>query len=401
MEMASALEGIRVLDVTGLGPATMAATMLGDMGADVVKVEIIAGSGGVGDGISYIPPGDEGERMLCCNSVNRNKRSIGLALRTREGQAIFHRLAENADVVIEGFRPGAMDRMDIGYETLSRINPRIVYCAVTGFGQTGPYSHLAGHDAVFIAMGGMQSLIGESEDAPPVIPQNVIADLTIGYLEATVGIMGALLAREKTGRGQMVDISMVDGVITLLPAITGAHSFFYDGKVPKRGSMLASGTRPYYALYRTRDDEYLALTPVEPKFWRNMCHAIGREDLIPQQYDPSKQDELLAEMKRVFLTRTRDEWFDLLSEADSGVGKVLSLDELPADPHVQERGMVLEIDHPRFGKVKQFGFGIKFSDTPCSVRHLPGRPGSDTEEVLLETGYSRADIEQLRRDGTI
>ncbi|MFO8011530.1 MAG: CoA transferase [Dehalococcoidia bacterium] len=399
--MVAALDGIRVLDVSGLGPATMAATMLGDMGADVIKVEIIAGSGGVGDGISYIPPGEEGERMLCSNSVNRNKRSIGLALRTAEGQQIFHRLAETADVVIEGFRPGAMDRMNLGYGTLSKVNPGIVYCAVTGFGQTGPYSHLAGHDGVFIAMGGIQSLIGESEDTPPVIPQNVIGDLTIGYLEATVGIMGALMAREKTGRGQMVDISMMDGVITLLPAITGAHSFFYDGKVPKRGSMLASGTRPYYALYQTKDNKYLALTPVEPKFWRNMCKAMGREDLIPLQYDADKQGELFAEMKRIFLTRTRKEWFELLSEADTGIGKVLTIDELPDDPHVQERGMILEIDHPRFGKVRQFGFGIKFSDTPCKVRCLPGQPGIDTEEILLETGYAKADIDQMRQNGTI
>lgn len=399
--MVSALDGIKVLDVTGLGPATMAATMLGDMGADVIKVEIIAGGGGVGEGISYIPPGEEGERMLCSNSVNRNKRSIALALKTVEGQQVFHRLAAKADVVIEGFRPGAMDRMNIGYSTLSRINPRIVYCAVTGFGQTGPYSRLAGHDAVFVAMGGMQSLIGESEDAPPVLAQNVIGDLTIGYLEATVGIMGALMARDKTGRGQMVDISMMDGVITLLPAITGVHSFFYDGKVPKRGGMLASGTRPYYALYETKDNKYLALTPVEPKFWRNMCKAMGREDLIPQQYDPKKQDELFAEMKRIFLTRTRDEWFDLLSEADTGIGKVLTVDELPDDPHVRERGMVLEIDHPRFGKMRQFGFGIKFSDTPCTVRRLPGQIGSDTDEVLRESGYSKSDIDELRRSGTI
>ncbi len=395
------MSGIKVLDVTGLGPAAMAAMMLGDMGAHVIKVDMASGTGGVGGGISYIPTGEEGERLVANISVNRNKKHLALNLKSGEGQKIFHKLAETADVVIEGFRPGAMDRMNIGYETLAKINPGLIYCAVTGFGQTGPYKDMPGHDAVFTAMGGLQALLGESEDTPPVIAQNVIADLTIGYLEATVGILIALRARDKTGRGQLVDISMMDGVMTLLPAITGAHGYFHDGIVPKRGDMLASGNRPYYALYQAKDGKYLALTPVEPKFWKNMCQAMGREDLIRQQYDPDKQEELRDELKKIFLTRTRDEWFDILGRVDVGVGKVMGLDELYADPHVRHREMVIEMDHPKLGKVRQTGFGIKFSDTPGSIRRLPGLPGQDTEEVLLEEGYSKDEIEGFRTQGVI
>lgn len=399
--MVSALEGIRVLDVTGLGPGAMAAMMLGDMGADVIKVDMTAGGGGVGSGISYIPAGEEGEKLVANISVNRNKKNLALNLKSETGQRIFRKLAETADVLIEGFRPGVMDRMNIGYGVLSQINPRLIYCAITGFGQTGPYKDLAGHDGVFTAMGGAQALIGESKDAPPVIPQTFVADIAIGYLEAAIGILVALRAREKTGRGQMVDISLTDGVVTLLPMVTGAHGFFYDGKVPERGSMLASGNRPYYATYETKDGKYLTITPVEPKFWKNMCHAMGRDDLAPLQYRPEKQDYLRTELKGIFRTRTRDEWFDLLSKADVGIGKVLEIDELYADPHVLAREMVLELDHPKFGKVRQTGFGIKLSETPATVRRLPNLPGADTEEVLLESGFKKEEIADFRREDVI
>ena len=395
------LEGIRVLDMGGLGPGAMAAMTLGDLGADVIRVDMTTGEGGVGSGISYFPTGEEGERLLAHSPMFRNRRNLALNLKSTEGQNIFRKLARTADVLIEGFRPGVMDRMNIGYGALSEINPRLIYCAVTGFGQTGPYRDMPGHDAIFTAMGGAQALIGESEETPPVIPQTFVADLAIGWMETTVGILSALWARERTGRGQMVDISLMDGVVSLLPMITGAHSYLADGRVPRRGEMLASGRRPYYATYRTRDGKYLTITPVEPKFWRNMCRALGREDLIPLQYDPTKQEYLRAELGAIFLTRTRDEWFDLLSRADVGVGKVLTLDEVFSDPHVLSREMVLELDHPTFGKVRQVGFGIKFSETPPTLRRLPRPPGADTEEILSEAGYTEEEIADFRRLGVI
>lgn len=395
------LEGIRVVDMGGLGPGAMAAMMLGDLGADVIRVDMTSGEGGVGSGISYFPPGEAGERLLAHSPMFRNKRNLALNLKSDEGQEIFRRLAGTADVLIEGFRPGVMDRMNIGYEALSKVNPRLIYCAITGFGQMGPYRDMPGHDAVFTAMGGAQALIGENAETAPVIPQTFVADLAIGWMETTVGILAALWARQHTGRGQMVDISLMDGVVSLLPMITGAHSFLADGQVPRRGEMLASGRRPYYATYRTRDGKYLTITPVEPKFWRNLCRALGREDLVPLQYDPTKQDYLRAELGAIFLTRTRDEWFDLLGGADVGVGKVLELDEIFADPHVLSRGMVLELDHPKFGKVRHVGFGLKLSETPPTVRRLPRPPGADTEEILLEAGYARKEIEEFRRQGVI
>lgn len=399
--MVMPLEGIRVLDLGGLGPGAMAAMTLGDLGADVIRVEMTAGEGGVGSGISYFPPGEEGERLLAHSPMFRNKRSIGLNLKSDEGRGIFERLVGRADVLIEGFRPGVMDRMAIGYGALSKINPRLIYCAVTGFGQTGPYKDMPGHDAVFTAMGGAQALIGESDETLPVIPQTFVADLAIGWMETTAAILAALWARERTGRGQMVDISLMDGVVSLLPMITGAHTFFTDGQVPRRGEMLASGNRPYYATYPTRDGKYLTITPVEPKFWRNLCRALGREDLIPLQYDPAKQEYLRAELGAIFRTRTRAEWFELLGGADVGVGKVLALDEVFSDPQARSRGMVLELDHPKFGKVRQVGFGIKFSETPMRVRNLPRPAGADTEEILTEAGFTPEEIADFRRRGAI
>ncbi len=378
--------------------------VLGDMGADVIKIELPPGGGnrGVGDGIVYGPDDPvEAERLAAMTAPGRNKRLLSLSLRSEAGQMVFHKLVQTADVVLEGFRPGVMDRMNCGYEKLSSINPRLIYCAVSGYGQTGPYSGLPGHDANYVSMGGVQDLIGTSSDEAPVFAVNIVADLAIAFQNAVIGILLALSARERTGRGQMVDVSMTDGVVSLLAGIPEATDHFYTKAVPRRGRMALSGNRPYYCAYKTADDKWLTICPLEPKFWKNMCLALGREDFVPQQYDPGSEDALLDELKRIFATRTRDEWFDLLAKADVPVGKVLELDELFADPHVLHRQMVLEIDHPRFGKVKQLGFGIKMSDTPGTVRRIGGLLGRDTDEVMAEAGYSATEIEGLRGQGVI
>ncbi len=220
--MQSALDGVKVLDVTGVGPARLAATMLGDMGADVIKIDLPPGAGsrGVGDGIDYLPK-DPTEllRLTANDSSARNKAYVAINLRTEGGQRVFHRLVETSDVILEAFRPGVMDRMNAGYKAVSKTNPRIIYCAVSGYGQTGPYSNLPGHDANYVSMSGLQGLIGDSQDEAPVFALNIVADLAIAFQQSVIGILLAICARERTGRGQMVDISMSAGIVPFLAGI--------------------------------------------------------------------------------------------------------------------------------------------------------------------------------------
>lgn len=403
--MASALSGIKVIDVTGMGPAALVSMTMGDMGADVVKVDMPPGGGprGVGDGLAYFPEEqEEAEKMIAYAPINRNKKSVAVNMRVETGQQVFQRLAKAADVVIESFRPGVMDRMNVGYQALSKINPRLIYCAVSGYGQTGPYRGYVGHDANYAGFGGVLGLTGDRHDGPPVIALNIVADMAVAYLNATVGILLAICARERTGKGQMVDISMTDGVVGLLAGIPGAVEYTYTASLPKRGETLTSGNNPYYAIYQAKDGKYLSICPIEPRFWQNMCRALGREDLIPHEFAASpKKEEVMADLRKIFLTKTRDEWFDTLAKLDVPVGKVLDLDEVFKDPQVLARNMIMEVVHSKFGPIPQIGISIKLSDTPGEVRSLAAPLGKHTEEVLSGLGYSRTDIEQLRGQGAV
>ena len=398
--MATALSGIKVLDLTGMGPSSFAAGMLGDMGADVIKISTPPGASdkGVGAGIEFI----EGIDAPAFFDSPRNKKNIGINFKAESGKKLFHQLAETADVVIESFRPGVMDRLGIGYETVSKENPRIIHCSVSGFGQDGPYRDLPGHDANYAAMGGALGLVGHSEDSPPVMVENILADMTTAVLQAVIGIQTAIIAREKTGRGQLVDISMTDGVLFMLSCTPEIGEYLMNGTVPQRGNTLFSGSQPCYAVYETTDHKYLTIGTLEPHFWKKLCHTLDREDLIVKQYASSPdKEEVFAELKNIFLTKTRDEWFAILTKADVPVGKVLNIHEAFSDPHMQHREMLIEVDHPRWGKVKQIGFPIKFSDTPWQLRIPAARLGDHTDEVLSELGYTPEEIDRLRQERII
>ncbi len=404
--MTSALSGIKVIDLCGMGPASLAATMLGDMGAEVLKIDAPPGSGGRGAGQGIFPldieQGKASPMQLALMASNRNKKNMVLNLKTKAGRNIFHKLAETTDVIMEGFRPGVMERLGVGYETIAKINPRIIFCSVSGYGQDGPYRSFPGHDANYIGMAGVLGLIGYSSVAPPVLPLNIVADLAVAVFNTAIGILLAICARERTGRGQLVDISMTDGVIALLTGVMGVGEYLHGGAVPRRGETMLSGNEPFYTVYQTKDEKYLTVCPIEPHFWVNLCQALGREDFIPHQFAQSpKKDDLLNELKQIFLTKTRDEWFELLTKADVPVGKVLDLDEVFSDPQVLHRQMVIEVDYPELGKMKQIGFSIKLSDTPGQIRTMATRPGQFTEEVLSALGYSQDEIEKLRVENVI
>lgn len=385
------LEGIKILDLSRLAPGPFCSMMLGDMGADVLLVEAPA-EGKMGAMAVLGRPTDR-EKAAAYNILARNKRSIVLNLRDDEARDIFYKLAETADVVLEGFRPGVVKRLGVDYDTLSKRNPRIVYCSLSGFGQTGPYSQLVGHDINYISVGGALGMIGWP-DTPPAIPMNIIADFAGGGMHAAYGILAALLARERTGRGQYVDIAMSDGVLYLLASLVGG--VLQGGASPSRGGTLLNGSVPHYNVYECADGGWISLGSLEPHFFANLCKAMECEQYIPHQYDPSKREEIAQCFRERFKTRPRDEWFKLLSQTDICAGPVYSLAEALEDPHNLARQMVVEVDHPTLGKVKSLGVGTKLSDTPGSVRTTAPHAGQHTDEVLASIGFDAAAIAALR-----
>jgi crotonobetainyl-CoA:carnitine CoA-transferase CaiB-like acyl-CoA transferase len=381
------LEGIRILDLSGLAPGPYCTMLLGDLGADIVVVEATPGAGrrmGVSD------------RAEVHNPLRRNKRSIGLNLKDPAAQEAFLKLAENVDVVIEGYRPGVVKRLGVDYETVSKRNPRVVYCSLSGYGQTGPYSNLVGHDINYISLGGALDANGWP-DTPPAIPLNLIADFAGGGLYAAFAILAALIARQTTGRGQYVDMAMSDGVTSLMAMATG--NYFGGGQVPKRGADFLNGGIPPYNVYECKDGKWLSIGSLEPWLWKTTCEVLGCEQFIPNQLNRAMYPEMFEWLRAKFKEKTRDEWFEELRHHDICVGPVLSMDEVFANPHVLARQMMIEVPTPDGGSVKQVGIAAKFSETPGAVRSTAPARGEHTDEVLREGGLSEAEVKALRDSG--
>jgi crotonobetainyl-CoA:carnitine CoA-transferase CaiB-like acyl-CoA transferase len=389
------LEGIRILDLSRLAPGPFCSMMLGDMGADVLLIEAPA-DGKLAPALAW-STGDP-ERAAALNVMGRNKRSIVLNLREQDARDIFYRLADDADVVLEGFRPGVVKRLGVDYETLSKRNPRIVYCSLSGYGQTGPYSQLVGHDINYISVGGALGMIGWP-DTPPAIPMNIIADFAGGGMHAAFGIVTALLARERTGRGQHVDIAMSDGVLYLLASVAGA--VLAGGASPTRGGTVLNGSVPHYNVYECSDGGWISIGSLEPHFFANLCRVTGREDFIPHQYDAAKRPEMAEHFSTHFKTKPRDEWFELMKQTDICAAPVYSLEEALRDPHNIARQMVVDVPHPKLGAVRQPGVATKLSDTPGSVRSTAPVPGQHTDEVLFALGFDEAAVAALRERGVV
>jgi len=398
-----ALEGLKILDLTRYAPGPYCTMILGDLGADVIKIEEVRppdrGDSGQAKAPSDIThPPEFASPDSPFNPVNRNKRSVCLNLKSEKAQGIFYKLVAKADVLIEGFRPGVTKRLGIDYPTLKEMNPRLIYCAVTGYGQDGPYRDLPGHDINYIASAGVVSAIS-LPGKTPLIPGNLIGDMAAGGMQAAIGILAALAARERTGKGQFVDISMTDGAISM--ASMYLSHYFETGSLPEPQERMSCGTMPYFNYYQTSDGKYVAIACMESRFFANLCRALDYEDLISYQTDSQKASEIASAFKQRFLTKTSQEWFDILSRADVPVSRVNTLDELADDPQAKHRGMILEVDTPGKGKVLQAGISIKLSDTPGSVRNIGATPGENTEEILTELGYSLEEIRQLQEENVI
>jgi crotonobetainyl-CoA:carnitine CoA-transferase CaiB-like acyl-CoA transferase len=389
------LEGIKILDLTRLLPGGYCSMLLADMGADVLKIE----TPGEGDYMRWGPPMLKNMNAYFA-SINRNKRSMTLNLKSEEGKGAFKKLLAGFDVLIEGNRPGVMGRLGFDYETASKINPSLIYCSISGYGQDGPYRDEVGHDINYIGVAGVLSMTG-LKGGPPVVPAVQIADLAGGAMFAVIGILAALAGRTNTGKGRYVDISMTDGVVSMLSIHAAKH--FADGDMLERGHMRLSGQYPCYSAYRTKDERHITLGALEPKFWAAFCRAVDREDLVDKQFDDSDApDGTTAVVSEIFMRKTLDEWLECLGPYDICVGPANTIDEVFKDPQVLHRRMLLETDHPTEGKIKSLGMPIKFSEYNSDGERLPAPLlGEHTNSVLAEFGYSSDDIDRLREAGAI
>ncbi len=394
--MAMALDGIKVLDLSRLAPGPHCSMLLADFGADVTLVEAVPGSSAK-LGSAGLRRSEGADRAAAYNALGRGKKSIALNLKDEAARNIFYEMVKSADVVIEGFRPGVVKRLGVDYDTLAGINPRIICCSISGFGQTGPYSNLVGHDINYIAVGGALGVTGRPGQAP-AIPVNIIADFAGGGLTAAFAICLAIIAREKTGRGQNVDIGMSDGVLSLMTsAFTG---FFSNGTPIRPGEMLLNGASPFYNTYKCSDGRWFSIGSIEGHFWEALCKVIGTEDLLPKQFSQDEWPAMTERFAGIFATKTADEWMAIMSQHDICAAPVLEMENVVTNEHNVARGMVIEVDSP-IGKVKQIGVGPKLSDTPGKPKHSAPIIGQHTDEVLKSLGYDDAKVAALREAGTI
>lgn len=392
-----ALEGVRVLDLSRLLPGGFCSLLLADAGADVVKVE----DTGVGDYVRWAPPyhgSDEqqglGTRSALYLALNRGKRSIRLDLKSDSGREALLRLAEHADVVLESFRPGVLDRLGCGYEALRERSPRIVYCAITGYGQSGPNAMRAGHDTNYLALGGMLGLTGRA-DGPPVQAAGQIADLGGGGLMGVFGILAALWERERSGEGQFVDVSMTDGAQSWLAMQAGA--FLADGRVPRRGEEMLNGGVACYVPYECADG-WVSVGALEPKFWQAFCAGVDRPDLVEHQFaKPGSAGH--AQIAEVLRAKTKAEWAAFNDRHDCCIEPVLDLDEALNSDLTRDREMVVELEQPEIGPVRLLGMPVKFSRTPGDATRPAPALGEHTSEVLREAGIDGEELAALLESG--
>jgi crotonobetainyl-CoA:carnitine CoA-transferase CaiB-like acyl-CoA transferase len=389
-----ALSGLRVLDLTRLLPGAFCSLLLADQGAEVIKIEQ-PGKGDYNRAFAPIHKKESGSFLL----LNRNKKSLTLNLKADLGKEILLKLVETADVVVEGFRPGVMTRLGLGYQRLAERNPRIIYCAISGYGQDGPDVEVSGHDINYMAQGGALQLFAE-RGRRPIVPGLSIADVGGGSLTAVFGILTALLARERTGRGQFVDISMLDGVISWL-TYHGAD-YLFAGTEPRGGERPFLGLAACYNVYTCADGRFLSLGIIEEHFWHRFCNLIDRPDLKSKQWPEGKEAEIqYEEVAACFASESCDTWVKRLTEADIPVARINTMEEAFNDPQVRHREMLQYIDHPVEGRIPQLGFPVKFSHTPARMKTPPPLLGEHTDEILAACGYDQSEIQRLRKEGVV
>jgi alpha-methylacyl-CoA racemase len=376
------LSGYRVIELAGIGPAPMCAMLLSDMGADVVRIDRVADAGlGVQVQTKY-------------SLLNRGRRSVALDLKRAEATDAVLRMVERADALIEGFRPGVMERLGLGPDVCLARNQKLVYGRMTGWGQEGPLAQAAGHDINYIALAGALYSIGRRAEAP-VPPLNLVGDFGGGALYLALGVVAGILEAQKSGKGQVVDVAMVDGVASLMTAIYGMHGAGIWTN--ERGTNVLDTGAHYYDVYETRDGKHISVGSIEAKFYEELLQRSGlKNEELPRQNDRPSWPQMKERLKALFLTKTRDEWCQVMEGTDICFAPVLNMDEAPRHPHNQLRGTFVVQDG-----VTQPAPAPRFSRTPSAIQHPPDAPGEHTEEALRDWGFSAADLKRLRDCGAI
>jgi len=374
------LQGIRILDLTRLLPGPLGTMLMADMGAEVIKIE----DPNAPDYVRIFPPFVGGESVNYL-AYNRSKKSMFLDYKSEEGRKIFFELVKTADVVVEQFRPNYLDKIGLGYEEAKAVNPKIIYVSVTGYGQTGPYAHLAGHDLNYIAYAGVLGITGE-KDGSPIVPGVQLADIAGGSYMSVIATLSALHARTQTGVGQHVDVSMTDAVMPLLSVAYALYSA--TNQALERGTLPLSGGMPNYGVYECQDKKHIALGTLEPKFWRKFCDLTNKPDwkmfMVPQN-----SAQLLSFKNLIgglFLEKNQSEWINFGLSNDLLISPVYGLEDLEHDPHFQARQMIIETEHPTAGKLKSIGVPLIFSATEAKPSWAAPILGEDTEDILRELG---------------
>jgi crotonobetainyl-CoA:carnitine CoA-transferase CaiB-like acyl-CoA transferase len=388
------LEGMQVLDLSQRLPGGLCTQILAYLGAEVIKLENPRG----GDGFRNTPPllGANGSFFYI---LNRNKKSMILNIKKPAGRDIFLNMASGADIIVESARPGTMKKIGLAYEDLQGLNPKIIYCSVTGFGQTGPYRERPAHDINILAISGILEVLGE-KGRPPIVPAIMISGSGGGGITAALGIMAALLRRERTGKGQYLDVSILDGLSPFLALMMS--EYLAGQEAPIRGESRLGGGHACYNIYETRDGKFLALGCLEKKFWDELCRCLKREDLCADLLAPlPRQKEIIQELKAIFLKKNRDEWMTILGQGEICFAPVNSLPEALADPQVRHRGLWFQAAHPAGETIPQQGFPVKFSQDQPELRIPPPLLGQHTREIMQTMGYDEAAITILRASGVV
>jgi len=392
--MAAPLEGIVVLDFTRLLPGPFCTQLLANLGADVIKIE----DPKLGDYMRSVPPiiHDVSYPFVM---VNRGKRSLAVDLKTAEGQEILRKLAGHADILVEQFRPGVMARLGADYDALAMLNPRLIYCSFSGFGQNGPYKDLPGHDINFEALAGILSVSRNRDERRPAIPSVPVADLAGGF-NAALAILASLRTRDRTGRGEFIDVAIYDTAVTLL--VLGLARFFATGEEPVAGETLITGTFPFYSLYETKDGEWLSVAAVEPKFWERMCELIGAPELSGKQFVEAAERGAVAEtLASRFRERTLAEWESMFFAEALPIAGVRRMPEVVNDPQVKARGLLPAVEVPGVGKLRVIAHPAKHTATETRNPARVPTKGQDTEAILRSLGYSSRQIGAFAKNNVI
>jgi crotonobetainyl-CoA:carnitine CoA-transferase CaiB-like acyl-CoA transferase len=387
------LEGVTVLDLSRQLPGPVATQILADFGADVIKIE----DTGSGDSFRAVEPLRNGVAARHVQ-INRNKRGLAIDLKSEEGHAIFMKLCGRAQVVFEQFRPGVVRRLGIHYEAVREVNPRIVYCALSGFGQNGPLRDVVAHDPNYLSVSGVLGLLGR-RGGPPAMSGPQISDLAAAHL-STIGILLALRRAEHTGEGEYIDISLFDSAMSM--SVTAVATYLGGGRAPSRGEERHNGRYPWSDIYETSDGGYLTVSAIEEHFYANLCNALGRPEWLGDQYaGDARQEEIRAGMAQIFRSRTRDEWFDLLKDRQVCISPVLSVAEAVESEHAKARGSIVEHHHPVAGDMRHLASPIRLRNAPATIRRAAPALGEHSAEILASLGYGTEVIEQLVARGVV